>query len=73
MKKAKGKTLFALWLDGAEMSQAEAARQLNVSRQRANQLTVKRKEWTPGLRLALKIQDMTGGKVPVESWYGGGR
>jgi hypothetical protein len=70
------KTPFGDWLDTKNISYAEAAKQLGITRSYVQMLAVGNA--TPQLALAGRIEDWTRGDVSMRSWLpycrsGGGR
>lgn len=61
-----GSRLLSEWRHREGLNQTEAARCLGVDQGRYSQF--ERGTRRPGLQRAIRIQDGTGGAVPVESW-----
>lgn len=57
------------WIAGAEITQAEAARRLD-GYDPGNLNKLLKGELKPTLELAAKIDDMTGGTIPITAWVG---
>jgi transcriptional regulator with XRE-family HTH domain len=57
---------LALWIRNANLSRAEVARRLDVSRNYLDGLC--REEKRPGRDLSYKIEQLTSGGVPVSYW-----
>jgi plasmid maintenance system antidote protein VapI len=64
IKATEGYRLFVAFMDGANM--AEVARQAGVSREMIRQLVDGKSG--PGIEVALKLERVSYGKVPVASW-----
>lgn len=64
VRATEGHRLFRAFLDGANM--AEIARQSGVTREMIRQLADGKTG--PGIEIALKIEQVSYGKVPVASW-----
>jgi transcriptional regulator with XRE-family HTH domain len=64
VQKTEGHRLFAAFIDGA--NQAEIARLTGVSRETIRKLADG--SVGPGIELALKVEAVSYGKVPIASW-----
>lgn len=65
---ARPLTDFGLYLSTTQIPLDEAAQALEITRSYASALATGRA--TPGLRLALRIEDWTQGSVPCRAWLG---
>lgn len=63
----KGMEKLKSYMKEAGLSQADISRSLNISRSMVCYILAG--ERTPGLKLALHIERMTGGAVPVSVWH----
>ncbi len=57
---------FADWLSHCELTPQQIAKALNVSI--SSVYNCRNSYFVPGRELAVKIEQLTGGKVPIESW-----
>ncbi len=61
-------TPFVRWCRISKLAGAEIARRIRVKPSTVYNL--RRGDFTPSLALAIRIEDLTGGKVSVRSWPG---
>ena len=54
------------WVDGSGLTRIEVARRLGITRQYLDRLTNGTRR--PDLELAVRVEDLTDGQVPVRSW-----
>lgn len=58
--------LLRAWRKEADLSQGQAAEKLGVRQARWSEL--ESGEHSPGRELAIRIEQLTGGAVPIEAW-----
>jgi transcriptional regulator with XRE-family HTH domain len=62
----KRETVLSRWIDEAGKTREEVAQRLFIARTYLDRIC--RGERRPGLELAIEIEQLTGGAVPVEVW-----